>query len=100
VPVWLKKEIHLELKPKSDEKIIFFFRHDKTGRFSCRGLKICAEYFKKRGHKVTIFLPQFRRRHPLTLNPEILDQLEKEGIVVFTPSRKVNGKMVVSYDDR
>ena len=30
----------------------------------------------------------------------ILTELEREKIVVFTPSRRVGGKRVVCYDDR
>lgn len=29
-----------------------------------------------------------------------MTDLEKEGIVVFTPARRINGKRVVCYDDR
>lgn len=31
---------------------------------------------------------------------EILSDLEKEGVVVFTPARRVKGRRVVCYDDR
>ena len=31
---------------------------------------------------------------------EILRKLEKEKILVFTPSRRVQGRRVVCYDDR
>ena len=31
---------------------------------------------------------------------EILIELEKEGIVVFTPARRIKGRRVVCYDDR
>lgn len=30
----------------------------------------------------------------------ILEELEKQSILVYTPSRKVKGKRVVCYDDR
>ena len=36
---------------------------------------------------------------PMT-DQEILSDLEKERIVVFTPSRRVNGRRIVCYDDR
>jgi len=75
------------------------FGHGKD-KFSSRGLKICVEYFKKRGHKVKIFVPQFRRRHFTTVDSHILDELEKEGTLCYTPSRSVEGKLLVSYDDR
>lgn len=31
---------------------------------------------------------------------EILFELERENVVVFTPSRVVNGKRIACYDDR
>ena len=34
------------------------------------------------------------------LDQHILSKLEKQKIVVFTPSRRVGGKRVVCYDDR
>lgn len=39
---------------------------------------------------------------PMWLSPdqEILRELEKEGIVVFTPSRRIKGRRMVCYDDR
>ena len=37
---------------------------------------------------------------PFYLDQEILCQLEKEKILVFTPARRIGGKRVVCYDDR
>ena len=54
------------------------------------------DYFKERGHNVKAFLPQFTR----TRDRELLEQLHKEGTVVFTPSRKIGGKHIIPYDDR
>lgn len=43
--------------------------------------------------KITVFcLP--------TVDQEILRRLEKDKILVFTPSRRVQGRRVVCYDDR
>lgn len=36
----------------------------------------------------------------LIVDQEILRKLEKEKILVFTPSRRVQGRRVVCYDDR
>ena len=36
----------------------------------------------------------------LVSDQQILGELEKAGIVVFTPSRRIGGKRVVCYDDR
>ncbi|BET02634.1 Zc3h12a-like Ribonuclease NYN domain [Nesidiocoris tenuis] len=76
------------------------FGHGRD-RFSSLGLKICVDYFKKLGHEVIAFVPQFRRHHHATTNPELLDIMEKAGTLTFTPSRRqTDGKMIVSYDDR
>lgn len=37
---------------------------------------------------------------PSSSDQEILRKLEKEKILVFTPSRRVQGRRVVCYDDR
>lgn len=37
---------------------------------------------------------------PAFSDQEILRRLEKEKILVFTPSRRVQGRRVVCYDDR
>lgn len=42
--------------------------------------------------KIPLFLP--------TVDQEILRRLEKDKILVFTPSRRVQGRRVVCYDDR
>ena len=73
--------------------------------FSCRGIKIVVQYFKKRGHhQITAFVPQWRRQAPRGDKPivdqHILEELRDEGVLVFTPSRKVEGRNIVSYDDR
>lgn len=71
------------------------------GDFSFRGLQICVDYFIKRGHKVIkVFVPQFRRNLAMHREPQILAYLEKNDFLILTPSRRVDGKMVVSYDDR
>ncbi|XP_046660430.1 probable ribonuclease ZC3H12C [Homalodisca vitripennis] len=68
------------------------------GEFSLKRLQMCINYFEKRGHRqIKAFLPHHR------INRETysgLNLMERQGTVVFTPSRKVNGKRVASYDDR
>jgi predicted nucleic acid-binding protein len=71
--------------------------YDKA--FSTKGIKIVVDYFLKRNHKdIKAFVPRFRRgttgtNHVCrTLDPEILDKLEKDHILIYTPSN--------SYDDR
>ncbi|EZA51498.1 hypothetical protein DMN91_000627 [Ooceraea biroi] len=65
-------------------------------QFSEDGIRLVVDYFKSRGHVVKVFLPNhFRRRQFL-----FLEKLYKEGTVVFTPSRFINGKRITPYDDR
>lgn len=79
--------------------------HGNKKVFSCRGIEIAVDWFKQRGHKeITVFVPQWRKENtrqvsPIT-NQEILSALERDKIVVFTPSRRVNNKRIVCYDDR
>ncbi|KAL0275188.1 UNVERIFIED_CONTAM: hypothetical protein PYX00_003128 [Menopon gallinae] len=79
--------------------------HGNKEVFSCRGIKICVDWFKSRGHKeITVFVPKWRKEASRPDNPitdqEILSELEKERIVVFTPSRLVGGRRTICYDDR
>ncbi|XP_011700688.1 PREDICTED: NEDD4-binding protein 1-like [Wasmannia auropunctata] len=70
--------------------------HTNGKEFSEKGIKIVVNFFTKRGHVVKVFLPQHVRRKEHTF----LEQLYKEGTVVFTPSRKIGGRQITSYDDR
>lgn len=79
--------------------------HGNKEVFSCRGIKICVDWFKARGHKeITVFVPKWRKENSRPDNPiieqDILSELEKERMLVFTPSRLLNGKRMVCYDDR
>jgi hypothetical protein len=49
---------------------------------------------------VIAFVPQFRKSSRHSQDTKILDQLEKQGLVSFTPSRKIGDRLVVPYDDR
>lgn len=51
-----------------------------------------------------MFVPQWRKEasrpdSPI-INQEILTELEQQRYLAFTPSRKVNGRRIVCYDDR
>uniref|UniRef100_A0A182NQP1 C3H1-type domain-containing protein n=1 Tax=Anopheles dirus TaxID=7168 RepID=A0A182NQP1_9DIPT len=79
--------------------------HGNKEVFSCRGIRLCVDWFKNRGHKdITVFVPKWRKESARPDNPvkdgEILSELEKERMLVFTPSRLVGGKRMVCYDDR
>ncbi|KAJ8270768.1 hypothetical protein GJAV_G00119070 [Gymnothorax javanicus] len=79
--------------------------HGNKQVFSCRGVQLAVKWFWDRGHRdITVFVPLWRKEQarpeaPIT-DQHILLELEKRKILVFTPSRCVNGKRVVCYDDR
>lgn len=88
--------------------LIHYFRHGRRSQsFSVKGIKLAIDYFLNRGHnEVIAFVPKWRRH---TTNPnrkfpttdiELFKDLEKDQRVVYTPSRRINGKCVASYDDR
>lgn len=74
-------------------------------QFSCQGIQIVVDFFRARGHAdIKVFMPRFRRGDSdlscPTIDPHILDELEQAGNLCYTPSRFVNRKLVVPYDDR
>lgn len=69
--------------------------HGNKEIFSCRGIKICVDWFRVRGHKeITVFVPKWRKESSRPDNPvadqEILGELERDRLLVFTPSRLVH----------
>ncbi|XP_034245228.1 probable ribonuclease ZC3H12D [Thrips palmi] len=79
--------------------------HGNKEVFSCRGLRLCVDWFRARGHTdITVFVPKWRKEAPrpdnLITEQAILGELERERLLVYTPSRLVGGKRVVCYDDR
>ncbi|XP_064846917.1 probable ribonuclease ZC3H12D isoform X1 [Oncorhynchus masou masou] len=80
--------------------------HGNKQVFSCRGLLLAVRWFLERGLRdITVFVPLWRKEQPspeapMTADQHILHELEKRTILVYTPSRCVNGKRVVCYDDR
>ncbi|XP_045507182.1 NEDD4-binding protein 1-like isoform X2 [Colias croceus] len=75
-------------------------QHTKGRIYSVKGLKICIDYFVNRGHVVKAFVPHFRCKNGKSTDGHMLDQLERLGLVVYTPSREIQGRMITSYDDR
>lgn len=68
--------------------------HGNKEVFSCRGIKICVDWFRARGHEeITVFVPKWRKEASKIDNPiadqEILGELERDRLLVFTPSRLV-----------
>lgn len=79
--------------------------HGNKEVFSCRGILLAVNFFLERGHTdITVFVPSWRKEQPRPDMPitdqHFLTELEKKKILVFTPSRRVNGKRLVCYDDR
>ncbi|XP_051853881.1 probable ribonuclease ZC3H12D [Antechinus flavipes] len=79
--------------------------HGNKEIFSCRGIRLAVDWFRERGHNyIKVFVPSWRKEPPRSDTPiseqHILEELEKQAVLVYTPSRKVNGKRVVCYDDR
>lgn len=74
--------------------------HTKGLKFSVEGLKTCIDYFVSRGHVVKAFVPRFRCKYGKSTNSHMLDHLERSGLVVYTPSREIRGRLIASYDDR
>ena len=62
---------------------------------------MCVDWFKDRGHKeITVFVPKlWRNEFPildkLITDHEILSNLTSDGILVYAPSREVNGRRIV-----
>ena len=80
-------------------------RHGNHKVFSCRGIELCINYFKRKGHtQITAFVPQWRTRFPQQNKPikdqHILEELRDQGMLTYTPARRVGGKTVTCYDDR
>ncbi|KAJ8715162.1 hypothetical protein PYW08_005143 [Mythimna loreyi] len=79
--------------------------HGNKEVFSCRGIEICVEWFRARGHReITAFVPKWRKESARPDNPiaerDALERLERERVLVYTPSRLLGGKRLVCYDDR
>ncbi|XP_062407122.1 endoribonuclease ZC3H12A-like [Sardina pilchardus] len=79
--------------------------HGNKQVFSCRGVQLAVKWFWDRGMRdITVFVPLWRKEQPRPETPitnqQILTELERKKILVFTPSRCVKGKRIVCYDDR
>ncbi|XP_036024512.1 LOW QUALITY PROTEIN: probable ribonuclease ZC3H12D [Onychomys torridus] len=79
--------------------------HGNKEAFSCRGIRLAVDWFRDRGHTyIKVFVPSWRKEPSRSdtpiREPHVLEELERQAVLVYTPSRKVNGKRVVCYDDR
>lgn len=93
------------ITPPPHPPSLSFSRHGNGRVFSCRGIQIVVDWFRQRGHEeITVFVPLWRKErprgeYPIT-NQEILNQLERDETLKFTPSRRFGNKKIVCYDDR
>ncbi|CAL9705133.1 unnamed protein product [Knipowitschia caucasica] len=100
-----KKPTDEELRPIVIDGSNVAMSHGNKETFSCRGIQLAVNFFLDRGHNnIKVFVPSWRKEQPRPDAPirdqKILTDLENRGILVFTPSRRVGGKLVVCYDDR
>lgn len=82
----------MDLRPVVIDGSNVAMSHGNKEVFSCRGIKICIDWFRARGHKeITVFVPKWRKEASRPDNPvadqEILGELERDRLLVFTPSR-------------
>lgn len=70
--------------------------------FSCRGIALAVQHFWDRGHRqISAMLPQWRQKSDSRIKEKhYLTELQKLGLLSYTPSREVQGKRISSYDDR
>lgn len=79
------------------------YAHGQNVKYSCLGIKICIDFFLKRGHTaVKAFVPQFRRKKAADVTDQhILEELSRgKQYIVFTPSRDIGNRRIACYDDR
>ena len=80
-------------------------RHGNHKVFSCRGIELCINYFKRKGHtEITALVPQSRTLFSQTDKPikdqHILEKLRKQGMLTYTPARRIEGKTIMCHDDK
>jgi len=79
--------------------------HGNKIKFSCKGIKICVDWFTSRGHMDTkVFVPNWRKESSKPDAPieakHLLEELSKENRLFYTPSRQVGGRRIICHDDR
>ncbi|XP_059615001.1 uncharacterized protein LOC132260712 [Phlebotomus argentipes] len=67
--------------------------------FSVEGLKIAIEHFEKKGHEVVAVVPLFRVKPRFCTNSKLLNELNLQGKVIFSPSKNIDGHCLSTYDD-
>ncbi|KAM6450732.1 protein KHNYN isoform 2-T2 [Liasis olivaceus] len=76
--------------------------HGLNQFFSCRGIALAVQYFWDRGHReVNVLVPAYRMEEDSNVKERhFLTELHNLRILSLTPSRKIDGKGIVPYDDR
>ncbi|XP_070585994.1 protein KHNYN-like [Erythrolamprus reginae] len=76
--------------------------HGLNQFFSCRGIALAVQYFWDRGHReVNVLVPAYRMEKDSNVKErQFLIELHDLSILSFTPSRKIDGRGIVPYDDR
>ncbi|XP_050296802.1 NEDD4-binding protein 1-like [Anthonomus grandis grandis] len=75
------------------------FNHGQNERFSVKGLQMCIDYFRSRGHPVKAFVPHFRLRKGESTDPELLQKMVQQNLVVTTPTLYIQNQRRSPYDD-
>lgn len=76
------------------------YKHGRNKVFSVEGLSLAIEFFAAKGFEVQAIVPEFRKYARRSSNPALLKNLEKEGKVLTTPCKNLEGHLATSYDDR
>ncbi|XP_010215210.1 PREDICTED: probable ribonuclease ZC3H12D [Tinamus guttatus] len=108
VPPWLHEDgddSSGHLRPIVIDGSNVAMSHGNKEVFSCWGIRLAVDWFRQRGHTyIKVFVPSWRKEPPRQDSPiadqHILAELEKQSVLVYTPSRKVKGKRIICYDDR
>lgn len=82
-----------------DNTIIFRFGN---GEFKIQGVIAVIQFFLRRGHEdIVCFLPaHYKHKCRTPSENKILSVYEKDRLIVYTPSRNLNGIYITPYDDR
>ncbi|XP_032090832.1 protein KHNYN isoform X2 [Thamnophis elegans] len=75
--------------------------HGLNQFFSCRGIALAVQYFWDRGHReVNVLVPAYRMEKDSNVRERhFLTELHDLSILSLTPSRKIDGRGIVPYDD-
>uniref|UniRef100_A0A670ZAB2 Protein KHNYN-like n=1 Tax=Pseudonaja textilis TaxID=8673 RepID=A0A670ZAB2_PSETE len=75
--------------------------HGLNQFFSCRGIALAVQYFWDRGHReVNVLVPAYRMEEDSNVRERhFLTELHNLRILSLTPSRKIDGRGIVPYDD-